>query len=182
MFADVITERPRLELLVGPLSGAINGLIEREVNAFIASDAFADLWIAVNTRAQQALVQLLNGDESGALSVQNGEVVLDLSAVIEEVKNRLVARGLTVVENVPIPDVDKQIVLLDAPQVEQARTIYAFTNPVAKWLIVAVAALYVAAFFLARRRVADGGGHWCWSGVQRPTGGVCFVSGASTVR
>ena len=182
VFADVITERPRLEQLVGPLSGAINGLIEREVNAFVASDTFEDIWIAVNTRAQQALVRLLNGDESGALSVQDGQVVLDLSAVIEEVKNRLVARGLTVVENVPIPDVDKQIVLLDAPQVEQVRTIYAFTNPVAQWLIVVVAALYLAAFLLARRRAADGGGHWRRSRIERVAGGVRFVSGASAVR
>jgi len=152
VFADVITQRPRLEQLVGPLSGAINGLIEREVTAFVASDTFEDIWIAVNTRSQQALVRLLRGDESGAISVQDGKVVLDLSDVIDEVKERLVARGLTVVENVPIPDVDKQIVLLDAPQVEQVRTIYAFANPVARWLIVVVAALYLAAFLLARRR------------------------------
>ena len=55
-------------------------------------------------------------------------------------------------ENVPIPDVDKQIVLLDAPQLEQTRTIYAFANPVARWLILVVAALYLAAFLLSRRR------------------------------
>jgi hypothetical protein len=152
VFAGVITQRPRLEQLVGPLSGAINGLIEREVAAFVASDTFEDIWIAVNTRAQQALVRLLQGDESGAISLQDGKVVLDLSDVIDEVKNRLVARGLTVVENVPIPEVDKQIVLLEAPQVEQLRTIYAFANPVAQWLIVVVAALYLAAFLLARRR------------------------------
>ena len=47
---------------------------------------------------------------------------------------------------------DKQIVLLDAPKLKQARTIYAFTNPVARWLIVVVTALYLAAFLLARRR------------------------------
>ena len=46
MFAGVITDRPRLEQLVGPLSAAINGLIDREVRAFIASDEFADLWTA----------------------------------------------------------------------------------------------------------------------------------------
>lgn len=33
------------------------------------------------------------------------------------------------IEKVPIPDVDKQVVLLTAPQLEQARTIYAFANP-----------------------------------------------------
>ena len=153
VFAGVITDRPRLQKLVGPLSGAVNGLIDREVREFVASDAFADIWVRVNTRAQQALVRLLKGEEeTGAVSLQGDQVVLDLSDVIDQVKQRLVARGLTIVENVPIPDVDKQIVLLEAPQLKQARTIYAFANPVARWLILVVAALYLAAFLLSRRR------------------------------
>jgi hypothetical protein len=153
VFADVITSRPRLEALVGPLSGAVNGLIETQVRAFIASDAFADFWVAANTRAQEALVRLLKGEESGALSVQGGAVVLDLSDVIDQVKQRLVDRGLTIVQNAPtLPAESQQIVLLEAPQLKQLRTIYAFTNPVAKWLLVGVALLYLAALLLSRRR------------------------------
>jgi hypothetical protein len=151
-FAGVITDRPRLQLLVGPISGAVNGLIERQVREFVASDAFADIWITVNTKAQQGFVRLLEGEDGGAISLQGDEVVLDLSEVIDVVKERLVARGLTVVENLPIPDIDKQIVLLEAPGLRQARTIYAFANPVAKWLLPLVAALYFAAFLLWRRR------------------------------
>jgi hypothetical protein len=152
VFSGVITDRPRLQRLVGPLAGAVNGLIEREVRAFVASEAFADIWVRVNTSAQQGLVRLLQGDETGAVSLQGDQVVLDVSEVIDLVKQRLVARGLTVVQNVPIPDIDKQIVLLDAQQLRQARTIYAFANPLARWLIVVVAALYLAALLLARRR------------------------------
>ena len=59
VFAGVITDRPRLERLVGPLAAAVNGLIDREVRAFIASDEFADLWERANTRAQQALHRVL---------------------------------------------------------------------------------------------------------------------------
>ncbi len=152
VFAGVITDRPRLQALVGPMSGAVNGLIESQVKEFVASDAFADFWVTANTRAQAALVRLLEGDESGAISLQGDQVVLDVSQVIEQVKQRLVARGLTIAERVPIPDTDRQIVLMTAPQLKQARTIYAFANPVAKWLILLVAALYLAALFLSRRR------------------------------
>ncbi len=152
VFAGVITDRPRLQKLVGPLSAAINGQIDNQVRSFVASDAFADLWVTANTKAQQALVRVLKGDHTGAVSLQGDQVVLDVSDVIDQVKQRLVARGLTFVENVPIPDVDKQIVLLDAPKLKQARTIYAFANPVARWLIVLVAGLFLAAFLLARRR------------------------------
>ena len=152
IFAGVITDRPRLQALVGPISGAVNGLIETQVNEFVASDAFADFWVTANTRAQAALVRLLEGDESGAISLQGDQVVLDVSEVIDQVKQRLVARGLTMVEGVPIPETDRQIVLMDAPQLKQARTIYAFANPVAKWLIVVIAALYLSALLLSRRR------------------------------
>ncbi len=152
VFAGVITDRPRLQALVGPISGAVNGMIETQVREFIASDTFADFWVAANTRAQAALVRLLEGNETGAISLQGDQVVLDVSDVIEQVKQRLVARGLTIVERVPIPDKDRQVVLMDAPELKQARTIYAFANPVAKWLIVVVAVLYLAALVLSRRR------------------------------
>jgi hypothetical protein len=148
----VITDRPRLEQLVGPLAAAINGLIEREVRAFIASDEFADLWVRVNTRAQQGLQQPLKGEGSGAVSLQGEQVVLDLDEVIDQVEQRLVARGLTLVQNVPIPETDRQIVLLEAPQLKQVRTIYAFANPVARWLLPIVGVLYLASFVMARRR------------------------------
>jgi hypothetical protein len=152
VFAGVITDRPRLKELVGPLSGAVNGLIDNQVHAFVASDTFADIWIRANTKAQQGLMRLLQGDNTGAVTLQGDQVVLDVSDVIDQVKARLVARGLTIVENIPIPAIDKQIVLLDAPRLKQARTIYAFANPVARWLIVVVAALYLAALVLSRRR------------------------------
>ncbi len=152
VFAGVITDRPRLERLVGPLAASINGLIDREVRAFIASDEFADLWTRANTRAQQALQRVLKGDTSGAVSLQGGEIVLDVDEVINQVKERLVARGLTLVQNVPIPETDRQIVLMEAPEVQQLRTIYAFGNPLARWLLPFVAVLFLAAFVLARRR------------------------------
>jgi hypothetical protein len=152
VFAGVITDRPRLERLVGPLAAAVNGLIDREVRAFIASDEFADLWERANTRAQQALHRVLTGEESGAVSVQGNELVLDVDEVIQAVKERLVARGLTLLENVPIPETDRQIVLLESDGLEQLRTIYAFGNPVAIWMLPVVAVLYLLAFVLAHRR------------------------------
>ncbi len=152
-FAGVSKDRPRIQLLIGPLAGAVNGLIETQVQNFIASDAFRQLWLAANTRAQEALVRLLKGDTSGAVSVQGGEVVLDLSTVVDQVKQQLVARGLTFVQHAPaIPAADQQIVLLESHQLKQVRTIYAFSNPVARWLLVVVALLYLGGLILSRRR------------------------------
>jgi hypothetical protein len=152
VFSGVITDPTRLQRLVGPLSAAVNGLIERQVRSFIASDEFADFWTRVNTRAQQALHRVLTGDESGAVALQNGQVVLDVDEVITRVKDQLVQRGLTMIANVPIPETDRQIVLVEAPQVDQLRTVYAFANPVARWLLPLVGLLLLVAFVLAANR------------------------------
>lgn len=152
VFAGVIDDRPRLDALIGPLSGAITGLIQTQVRAFVASDQFRSFWLEANTRAQVLMLAVLRGEDTGAVSVEGDQVVLDVSEAIEVVRARLVDRGLTILQNVPVPDADRQIVLLDAPQLRQARTIYAFSNPVARWLLPLVALLYVAAWVLARRK------------------------------
>jgi len=102
-FAGVITDRPRLQKLVGPISGAVNGLVDSQVRAFVASDTFADLWVTANTKAQQSLVRLLQGQNSGAVSLQGDQVVIDVLGGIDQVKQRLVARGLTIAANIPTP-------------------------------------------------------------------------------
>lgn len=151
-FAGVITERPRLQALIGPLAGAINGLIETQVRNVLASDAFAEFWVSANTRLQQGLIRVLKGEGTDAISQQGDQVVLDVSEVVDQVKQRLVARGLTMVENVPTAAADREIVLFDAPQLKQARNGYALFNPLAKWLLVVVAGLYLAALLLSRRK------------------------------
>ncbi|WP_269302184.1 hypothetical protein [Aeromicrobium sp. HA] len=151
-FAGLSDEAPRLELLAAPLSAAINAAIDRQVRAFLASDAFADLWTRLNVRAQQAFQRILEGRGGGAVSLQGDDVVLDVGEVIDEVKARLVDRGMTFVENAPIPETDRTIVLMEAPRVQQIRTIYAFSDPVARWALPVVGVLYLGAVLLARRR------------------------------
>jgi hypothetical protein len=151
-FSGVISDAPRLQELVGPFSYAINALIDSQVRQFIASDAFKEIWVTANTRTQQTMLRLLRGEDVGAVSLQGDQVVLDVSEVIDQVKRLLAERGLTLLEEAPIPAVDRQIVLLDAPQLKQVRTAYSLGNPIARWLVVVVLGLYVAGFALARRR------------------------------
>ncbi|WP_235734551.1 hypothetical protein [Nocardioides alcanivorans] len=152
LFARVVRDPARLDLLVGPLSAAVSSLIEREVRDVVSSDEFAEFWVRVNTRAQQALKRVLTGDESGLATLEDGQVVLSLDELIERVKERIADRGLTLVQNVPVPRTERQLVLMEASQVEQLRTIYAFGNPVAQWLLPFTGLLFAVAFVLARRR------------------------------
>ena len=102
-FAGVITDRPRLKSLVGPLSGAVNGLIESQVRRVRRLGHVRRLLGHGQHQGAGSLVRLLEGDRPGPISLQGEQVVLDVSDVIDQVKQRLVARGLTIVENGPDP-------------------------------------------------------------------------------
>lgn len=151
-FSGVIADRPRIQLLIGPIAGAVNSLVEGKVRDFVASDAFREIWVRVSTRTQQTLTRVLQGDNTGPVSQQGDQVVLDVSDVIDAVKAELVSRGLTFAQNVPVPNTDRQIVLLTSPELKQAQNIYAFTNPVAKWLLWVVLAMFIGAILLAVRK------------------------------
>ena len=97
-------------------------------------------------------MRILKGDNGGAVSLQGDQIVLDLGDLITQIQQRLEAHGLTIASKIPVSQIDKQIVLVDAPQLKKLNTIYAFTNPIARWLIIVVGALYLAALLLSRRR------------------------------
>jgi hypothetical protein len=144
---------PKAAPLAGPIAGGVESFLDTQIQNFLASDRFSELWAGLNQRAQQALVRLLTADPDGAITLQGSEVVLDTGVLAEQIKADLVARGLSIVANVPVPpQADRQIVLLDAPALAQLRTIYGLTSPVAQWLIYVVAAMFLGAVLLYRRR------------------------------
>ena len=83
---------PRAQLLAGPLTTAVGDFAQDEVNTLLQSDAFKELWVRANRFAQPQLVATLRG-EGEVLSSQNGNVVLNLVPVVNEVLKRVEARG-----------------------------------------------------------------------------------------
>ncbi len=144
---------PEAQVLAPALSGAVQTFVETSIDKFLASDAFDQLWLDVNVKIQEELVRALNGDTTGAVQVQNGTVTLDLTVVIETVRQRLVERGLTVLEKVTIPaSTGSQIVLLTSSQLAAAENIWTYTDPIARWLLPIVFLLYLGAILLAPNR------------------------------
>ncbi|NQU38277.1 MAG: hypothetical protein HQ526_11895 [Actinobacteria bacterium] len=145
---------PEAAPLAGPIASAIPTFIDQATVQLLSTEQFQQLWTGAVGTLQEAIIKVLGGDNSGAVQEDNGQIVLDLSVVIQEVKTELVANGLTAIENVPIPPAaDTQIVLLNDSQVSQARTIYRITVPTAQFFIVFVALLFVAAILFSRRRI-----------------------------
>ena len=77
----------------GQLASAVNGFIHTQVAKIVASPQVARLWLQVNRRAHAQLVKALSGQGNGAITISNGQVVLNLGPFIDACQARLAARG-----------------------------------------------------------------------------------------
>jgi hypothetical protein len=82
-FESVLPERG--QILAGPLTNALRGFVNDQVDTFLASDTFQRLWVQVNERAHARVVAVLEGDTPRNLQIEGDQVVLNLVPVLNRV-------------------------------------------------------------------------------------------------
>ena len=87
----------------------------------LATEQFATVWRNANQRAHALVDKALTG-EGENVSLEDGKVVLDLSAVIDQVITRLDERGVTVFDSLAENQKNLEVELFDAGQLESARS------------------------------------------------------------
>lgn len=142
----------RLGALISNFSGSIasgvNGLIRSTVARIINQPFVARLWVNANRLAHTQLVKALSGRKS-ALSISGGKVVIGLGPFIDQVKHKLAARGLTLVNK--LPAINPTFPLFSARYLVQARSLYSLLNTL-KWVLpLLTLALLAAGVYVARR-------------------------------
>lgn len=156
---------PRVAAVITGLAPAIaeqtKSLIHSAVSKFVASQQFQDLWIQVNRVAHQGLVNLATGNTGGTVSIdQSGTVTISTKEIIARVKSALVQQGVDIASR--IPDIDRQIPILQTPELARAaqaiRTLDQ-TAPILAWLTVlsAIGAVVAAPRGWKRRTVSNVG-------------------------
>ncbi len=152
--ADQPNVPPRVAVLLPglavPISNGIESFTRDQVDRFVASPQFAQLWDQVNRVAHEQVNALLSGQQGGALSAQGDTITLNLGPIIAQVKTRLVDQGLTLAER--IPTVDKSFVLAQSDAISRGQSFYSTLNTLGVWLPVATLVLFVAGVALARGR------------------------------
>jgi hypothetical protein len=144
---------PALQGLGGNLQGLATQLVNQGITTFVSSQAFALAWDKVNTKAQQSLVASLNGDQSGPVTAQGTQIVLDTGVVVHQLRAQLATGALSVLADVPLPaSLSTDIVLIDASQLRRLHDVYPVLGPSASWLVSAVIVAFVIAVLLAVRR------------------------------
>jgi hypothetical protein len=147
-----------LKTFAPQIAGAVSSFVHSQVQKFVTSPTFARLWTRLNTVIHTQLVKVLSGRGSKAISVQNGYVTLSLGPVIDAAKQRLAARGLTIVTK--LPPINPTFPLFSAKYLVKAQTGYRLVNDLKIILPVAALLLLAAGVYVAKnhRRALVGAG------------------------
>jgi len=110
---------PQAQILAAPITGAVQSFVRSAATKFTQSPQFPQVWIQMNRLAHKAFIASVTQTQGGLVSNQNGKVTLDVSVLIDQIKQAMTAQGLGFVNNIPIPATQTQITLLDSPALGQ---------------------------------------------------------------
>jgi len=137
-------------LLAGPVTSSVTSLVHTASQKVVTSSAFATVWKDANRTAHTAVDNLLSGKKSTALQAHGNDVVLDLGPAVDQVKQQLVANGLSAASH--IPTVNAQFTLFTSADVHKVQTGYRLLNAVGNWLPLITVLIAAAGVALAVRR------------------------------
>ncbi|MFM8304481.1 MAG: hypothetical protein ACKOA9_09320 [Actinomycetota bacterium] len=140
--------------VLGPaLTGSLQDLATTTTERFLESDTFETLWIRANTVAHDQVVALFSGKgKNTALTQQGDAIVLDLGAVADAVRDKLVDEGVGVLKQVPIPEGSIEVTLLKSDLIPQLQSLFNLLDDLAVVLPILFLATVVAAIAVAPRR------------------------------
>jgi hypothetical protein len=139
-----------LQVIATPVETAIRTTVSDTAEQILASEKFASIWDAANRVAHANIRSLLT--ESRVIELPNGRLVIDLTAVVAEVRALLVDRGLDFFAPIPITQLTAGLELFDAEALQEAQTAVRIMRTAVWVLIVLTLGCFIAAIVLAADR------------------------------
>jgi len=135
--------------LSGPAAGLLRQFAPRAASDILAQPQVQNVFQQVTYRAHKSFMQIINGKSSGAVQNQEGEVVLDLHPIVQQLADRL---GLGAQVS---PDAGR-LVVFKSNQLKLVQDTVKTIKVLSVFLIVLVLVLYSLAIWLAKgwRRAA----------------------------
>lgn len=156
------------DVIVESVASGVNSAIENGVEEYVQGDRFGDAFITLAGGIQVQLAGLLERDGSGAVTLQDGKLVLDTAVLADLVKAQLDARGVPYVGDLDAGIVKGEIVLTDSPNLQIAADALRIFMPVAQWLWLVVVVMLVLGVLLWRPRARG----VLWAGLGLLLGGA----------
>ncbi|MFF7277826.1 hypothetical protein [Streptomyces griseorubiginosus] len=133
--------------LTTPLRSAVRSVVDRIVTRVVTGEAFQQAWEGANRRAHATVLNMLTGDREGAVRAEGDTVRLDIGAVVDQVRQRLVDAGFE--KAAAIPDTDRTVTLFRTEQLAKAQDGMRLLDVVGTWLPVLTLALGALAVWVA---------------------------------
>jgi hypothetical protein len=157
LFANVDVEaalRERLppdqQGLAGPLSGVVRVGADNGAQRLLERPRAQELWVRTIARTHENLIRVLE-DDTGAVSTEGGEVVLDLQPLVIQLGERVAIVGRLDERLRANPDAGR-ITIMEADQLETAQDLTQLLKALGMWLWLVPVALWALAIWLARGR------------------------------
>ena len=121
----------RAQLLAVPLSSAVNQYVESIVLEIVSSPQFEQLWTEIQRAAHTVVSAVLTGTNSDAITSKDGEIVLDLRPLVDQVIAQIKARGLDIVDRIPTDQIDTTFVIFQSDDLANVQGIVNLVNKLA---------------------------------------------------
>ena len=140
---------PELQPLAAPLSGALRELSVRAADRLLSRPGVQTLWEEANRRAHETFLKIVD-DEGEFVSTAEGDVVLDLSPLVDQLAARIGLDEAQVEERLG-PDAGR-IVIMESDQLGTVQTAVELIRKLSIFLAIVILALFAVAVYLARGR------------------------------
>jgi hypothetical protein len=151
--ADKLIQEGAPSALTGLVGPAVNGLrsfLYGRILALLETDQFQTVWNEINRVAHTALVGVLTGQQGTYLQSSGNTVTIDLGALLNLAKQKLVEQGFTLVAR--LPDISIPYTLVESDALPKLRTYTQILNVAGTWLPWVALALFIAGVFTAPNR------------------------------
>ena len=142
----------RAGFLAPVLTQGLQGIINNQIRAVIASDRFQRFWTEANRASHQLAMKVLLGTGGGAVTSSQGTISVDLGALLGDVRRRLDQRGITALDGPLAGGGGPELTLLQSAKLAAAQRWLRLLDRLAWILPLAATALLAAALWLSPRR------------------------------
>src|SRR6266852_1396249 len=137
-----------LKPLAGPAAGGLRDLLAQAADQLLRLPRVQDAWRQANRVAHKEFVAVVEGKKQGTVTVNQGEVALDLRPLVNDLAQRV---GIGDVAN-KLPAAAAHLRVLRSNQIKTAQRIVQALRGLVVILLILVPALYAAAVVLAAGR------------------------------
>jgi len=143
---------PQAQILATPITLAVQNVVRTAATKITQSQQFYQLWVQILHATHKVFIAAITNRQGAIIQKQGGTVTLDVSALVDQVKQTLVDQGLKFVANINIPLQNQQIVLLNSSLIDQLGQAIQLMNTLAYVLPFLALGLLAAGIGLAVKR------------------------------